>query len=265
MSGRLTEGFRNIIDLRWRDFIEIEESLDATNFDAVITGIIRACAKGNLRAIQTGLDRLDGKIAMELEVEYPKFYTLYPLAEKTADDPTILEADENGEIKGAILGVTLTGVDKVEIIDVTGSPTDMDELYQTEEELPTGSLRAMLEKLLNSPKQTVAEILVAADAVDKGDYTRGNPMVKSVVIAGLMKLVHDGRMSAVFEVFDQIDGKVADKVKVLGNDVYTKRYDLIAPAGAVKNEDGIYMIEAQTMTDQWATRLEQIGKGKNGR
>lgn len=261
MSGRLTEGFREIIEMRWGDFVEMEQSLDATNFDSIITSIVRACRKGKLRAIQAALDRLDGKIAAELEVEYPKFYFVYPYAKKRADDPSIIEADENGDIKGVLDGVTLTGANKVEIIDLPGAPADVEELAHTEEELPTGSLRAVLEKMLHSPKSIVVEILASADRVDSGDFSGGNPKVKSVIVAGLMKLVHEASLSAVFEVFDQIDGKVADKVKILGNDVYIKRFDLVAPADAVKNEDGVYQLVANNMTDAWAAKLEQ-GKGK---
>lgn len=87
-------------------------------------------------------------------------------------------------------------------------------------------------------------------------------MVKSVIVAGLMQLVHKGRISAVFEVFDQIDGKVADKYKLLG-DTKVYRYDAIAPAGAVKNEDGIYQLADDNMTAVWGARLEQLNnKGK---
>ena len=247
MSGRLTEGFREIIDLRWSDFIQMEESLDATNFDSIITGLIRACKKGNLRAIQTALDRLDGKVAMEIEVEYPKFYTIYPYATKRVDDPSIID------IEPKMLGNI---PDLVIVDDVVGSPADMDELAAVEDDIPTGSLRVMLEKMLNSPKTIVTEILASAEKIEAG-VDNGDPMVKSVIVAGLMKLVHDGKLSAVFEVFDQIDGKVADKIKILGNDVFLTRFDQIAPAGAEKNENGIYQIAADDMTNVWAARLEQ--------
>jgi hypothetical protein len=239
----------------------MEQSLDATNFDSIVTGIARACKKGNLRSIQMALDRLDGKVAMEIEVEYPKFYTVYPYATKRMDDPTIIEADENGVIK-LIPGIDITGVDKVEIIEVGGSPADLDELASVEDEMPTGSLRKMLEKMLESPKYIVTDILASAEAVEVGRKDIGDPMVKSVIVAGLMKLVHDGRISAVFEVFDQIDGKVADKIKVLGNDVFITRFDQLAPAGAVKNEDGVYQLAADDMTNVWAARLES---GRNNR
>jgi hypothetical protein len=234
----------------------MEQSLDATNFDSIVTGIARACKKGNLRSIQMALDRLDGKVAMEIEVEYPKFYTVYPYATKRMDDPTIIEADENGVIK-LVPGIDITGVNQVEIIEVEGSPADLDELAAVEDEMPTGSLRKMLEKMLESPKYIVTDILASAEAIEVGRKDIGDPMVKSVIVAGLMKLVHDGRISAVFEVFDQIDGKVADKIKILGNDVFITRFDQIAPAGAEKNDDGVYQLAADDMTNVWATRLEQ--------
>lgn len=262
MSGRLTDGFREIIELRWDEFVEMEKSLDATNFDSVVTSIARACKKGSLRAIQTALDRLDGKVATEIEVEYPKFYYLYPNATKTADDKSIIEYGEDNVVKVENGKMTIPEGDG--IISLSGSPADMDELHAEEEELPTGSLRIVLEKMLNSPKSIVTDILASADAVDKGDMSVGNPMVKSVVVAGLMKLVHEGRMSAVFEVFDQIDGKVADKFKILGNDVYVTRFDTIAPAGAEKNEKGVYQVVAEDMTNVWTARLEQANK-KGGR
>lgn len=247
--------------MRWSEFVEIEHSLDSNNFDSAIAAIIRACKKGNLRAIQMGLDRLDGKIAAELKIEMPKFYYIYPFAEKKLDDPSILEFGEDGVVKNE--NGTLTVPEGDGVTSIAG-PADIDEQMSAESELPSGQLRPVLEKMLHSPRSIVKDILDSADAVDKHDYSVGDPMVKSVIVAGLMKLVHDGRISAVFEVFDQIDGKVADKLKVLGNDVYMKRYDLIAPAGAVKNEEGVYQLEAETTTSLWVNKLDQ-GKGRNGR
>jgi hypothetical protein len=255
MSGRLTDGFRNILEFRWSQFVEMEQSLDGTNFESIITAIARAGQKGNLRAIQTALDRLDGKIATEIEVEMPKFYFLYPYATKTVDDASIIDVPDKVQ----------PFIDSGEggYVDIPqGAPADIEEHEAAEEELPTGSLRIVLEKMLHSPKSLVTDILAVAKLVDDGDTKRGDPMVKSVIVAGLMKLVHEGKMSAVFEVFDQIDGKVAEKFKVLGNDVYVKRFDTIAPAGAVKNEEGIYQLVAEDMTNFWVAKLEQ---GRNQR
>lgn len=249
-KGRLTEGFREIIELRWTDFVERENAVDATNFDAVITGLIRACAKGNLRAIQTALDRLDGKVATEIQIEYPKFYTLYPRATTTVDDPGIIDlADEYSK------HTLKSGLDE----SIMAATADVEELEAQNDEQPTGSLRAVLERMLNSPKDQVDEIITAAASIDKGEVY-GNPRVKSVVVAGLMKMVHQGKIAAVFEVFDQIDGKVADTIKLLGGDVYMTNYSMIAPAGAQKNDDGVYYTVASNTTDQWAAKLEALNK-----
>ena len=193
-----------------------------------------------------------------LLVEYPKFYTLYPFATTTADDTKIIDVTDDGTVRVQDGKMSIPKGDAV--ISIAGSPADMDELNSVEEDDDDGSLRALLERMLESPKTIVVDILAAAERVDRGDFSGGNPKVKSVIVAGLMRLVHDGKISAVFEVFEQIDGKVADKVKLLGNDVFIKRFDTIAPSGAVKNADGIYQLEAPLMTDTWAIKLEQGSK-----
>ena len=236
MSGRITEKFRELVEYRWSEFVTLDTDVNGSNFDSIVGALVRACKKGNLRAIQVALDRLDGKIATEIEVEYPKFYTVYPQATKTADDAGIIEL--------------LPEPTEVKLREVT-----------VEEEPLTGSLRDSLGKMLDAPKGTVNDILAAADAVEAGDKQYGDPFVKGVIVAGLMKLVHDGRVSAVFEVFDQIDGKVADKIKILGDDVNVFNYALIAPAGAERNADGFYQIANDNVTNSWVTRLEE----KNGR
>jgi len=245
MSGRITAGFREIIEMRWSEFVLMEANAGQSNFDSIVSSLVRACTKGNLRAIQTSLDRLDGKVATEIEVEYPKFYTLYPQATKTADSPLIIDGDS---------GTTpVASVEKTEPEPVVP------------EELPTGSLRSVLDRMLDSPKKTVLEILGSVELVDEGDLSKGNPLVKSVIIAGLMKLVHEGKVSAIFEILEQIDGKVADKFKILGSDVFMYNYVEIAPAGAEKNEDGIYQISADNTTDSWVSRLEERNDRKNNR
>lgn len=243
MSGKLTEGFQDIIELPWSVFVDIERSDTASNFDSIITALARAASKGNLRAIQAALDRLDGKIATEVDVEYPKFYTLYPNATIIASDPSITTVGKLPEPE----------------------PAPEAEVELSDEELPTGSLRSVLDRMLDSPKTIVDQILTTAALVDAGDRTKGDPMVKSVIVAGLMKLVHGGRISAVFEVFDQIDGKVAEKIKILGDDVFMYNYSNIAPAGAEKNEDGIYQIMAENTTNAWVARLEEKQNGQRGK
>lgn len=253
MRGLLTEGLRGVVELYWSEFYAMEQSPDIDNFESIICALVRACRKGDLRAIQAAFDRLDGKVAVEIEPEYPKFYLLFPYATTVADDPAIIELGADGVVKVEDGVMTVPKGDG--IIELPGAPIEMDELAWAEDETAVGSVRAMLDKLLKSPKSTVAKILLTADRVQVGNLTGGNPKVKSVIAAGLMKLVHDGKMSAVFEVLEQIDGKVADKVKILGDDVYLTRYDTIAPAGAVKNKDGVYQLVEDNITGTWAAKL----------
>lgn len=245
MNGNsLTDGFRDLIDKRWSEFRAIEQDETGDNFESIICALARACQKGNLRAIQVGLDRLDSKVTTEIEVEYPKFIFRYPNATAVASGEAPKKALDTGS---------------VETIQ-RASAADLDELESEAQELPTGSLRVVLEKMLHSPKQLVSNILATAEAVDEGDLSRGDPYVKSVIVAGLMQLVHNGKLGAVFEVFERIDGKVAEKIKLLGDDVYITQYSTIAPAGAYLNEDGIYQLEADNTTNAWAARLEQNNK-----
>jgi hypothetical protein len=119
----------------------------------------------------------------------------------------------------------------------------------------------------DEPKGLVKAILAAAKEVDqRAEYAgevdpTNDPLVKSVIVAGLLKMAHDGNLGAIFEVFDNMDGKLVDKIKILGEDVYLTSYDTIAPRGAKKNKDGVYQMEANNTTDSWTVSL---GRRQNG-
>ena len=48
------------------------------------------------------------------------------------------------------------------------------------------------------------------------------------MVAGLVKLAHNGKMSAIDEILNQLDGKVAEVYHLLGDDVVTTSYALEA-------------------------------------
>lgn len=237
---KLTPFFKQVIEQRWSEFAGAEHEQAFTSSEGVVYALIRACAKGKLPAIKEALNRVDGKVAMEIEVEYPKFYFLYPCATSVAELPA-----------GEEVMPTLTSSDMP-----AGDPS-------TEEDEPvTNSLRDTLERMGREPRSLVDDILEAAKEIDKvvsyaGQIPDSDPYVKSVIVAGLLKMAHKGGLGAIFEVLDQIDGKVADKIKLLGGDAYLSRYDEVAPAGAVKNKDGIYQLQADNTTNSWAVALER--------
>lgn len=237
---RLTKGLRELVEMRWSELVAMEQDPTSTNYTLILTQIAQSARNGNLRALQTSLDRLDGKIAQKVEIVLPKFYTRYPNALKTADDDSIIDVPQ------------LEKVVEVQRLDsVTAAPTEY------VEEDTTGKLRPVLEQMVDAERSVVDKILGAAEIVDGGDTSYGDPRVKSVMVAGLMKLVHNGKIGAVFEIMEQLDGKIVDKLEVMGKDVYMTSYAEIAPAGATKNEQGVYQMEAPAVSDTWGQRLQQ--------
>lgn len=236
MNLKLTPFFKEIIEKRWSEFVTMERDEDHSSAQGVVFAIIRACANGKLPAIKESLNRIDGKLQEQIDVIYPKFYITYPYA--TAVDET----------------VTLPGGSEVTHPVVTGSDTPL------EAPLVTGSLRDTLNRMSDAPKSIVTAIIEAAKDVDlREGYAAdtdplNDPLVKSVIVAGLIRMAHNGNLGAIFEVFDNLDGKLVDVIRVLGEDVYLTSYDTIAPAGATK-VDGVYRVEADNTSSKWAVSL----------
>lgn len=232
---QLTPFFKELIEKRWSEFVEMEDAETYTSSQAVVFAIVRACAEGRLPAIKESLNRIDGRLQEQIEVEYPKFYITYPHAK----------------------AVRATNKHQVSLED--GVMT----IPEGDGDTPpvTGSLRDTLRRMSHEPRTLVNAILEAAEDVDqRKDYAaelspQSDPLVKSVIVAGLLKMAHNGKLGAIFEVFDQIDGKLVDKIRVLGEDVYLTSYDTVAPAGAKLNEQGIYQMEADNVTNKWAVSL----------
>lgn len=247
-NQKLTPFFKEVIELRWSEFHQLEQGESHTSAQAIVFAVIRACAKGKLPAIKESLNRIDGKLQEQIEVEYPKFYVVFPHA-------TGIESGKKHEVKVEEGEMHVPEGDGVMTI---GEP----------EPLVTGSLRDTLKRMSNEPKFLVSKILEAAADVESrqnvsNDHEPLNdPLVKSVIVAGLLKMAHNGSLNAIFEVFDNLDGKLVDKIKVLGEDVYLTSYNTIAPVGAEKNKDGVYQLEADNTTSKWALGFEK-GRGNN--
>jgi len=237
---KLTEYFKDMLEKPWSEFATMEQDESYTSSQAVVFALIRACANGKLPAIKEALARVDGKVAAEIEVEYPKFYFLFPYADSVA----------------TINGGTTT---ESSVAPATGAEPEQED---EDDDTATSGLRYTLKKMNDEPRALVKLIMDSAKQIDvavshKGDIPPSDPKVKSVIIAGLLQMAHKGSMGAIFEVLDQIDGKVADKIKVLGGDVYIQRLDTVAPYGAEKNKDGVYQLIADNTTSAWAAALER--------
>ena len=243
--NKLTPFFKELIECRWSQFVQAERAEEHTSAQGVVFAIVRACAEGKLPAIKESLNRIDGKLAEQIEVQYPKFYITYPHAE-------VRETT-----------VKVGGKDK-QIVSVTGVKEPKKDKQSVSAPLVTGSLRDTLNRMSDAPKSLVNTILEGAKDVDLHEgYAAdteplNDPLVKSVIVAGLLRMAHNGSLGAIFEVFDNLDGKLVDTIRVLGEDVYLTSYDTIAPAGATK-VDGVYQMEADNTTNKWAISLGKKG------
>jgi hypothetical protein len=249
---KLTPFFKETIEKRWSEFVVMEDSEDYTSSQAVVFSVIRACVNGKLPAIRESLNRVDGKLAEEIDVIYPKFYIQYPHATAIQGPPHKVTLED---------GILTYPEGDATVSIVTTPPTE-------EPPLVTGSLRDTLTRMSSQPRNLVTAILQAAKDVEtRHSYQAdsdpvSDPLVKSVIVAGLLKLAHNGNLGAIFEVFDNIDGKLVDTIRILGEDVYLTSYDTVAPHGA-KKVDGVYQMEADNTSSKWAISLGKKG-GSNG-
>jgi hypothetical protein len=127
-------------------------------------------------------------------------------------------------------------------------------------DLPSLSLRQTVAKMADAPRQVPLAVIEFARDVQqwlKGNGQRPieNPLVKSVVAAHLLALAQNRNLTALTEVFDQIDGKLVETIQVLGEDILITSYSLHAPDGAYLNSDGVLQIEAKQAQDMWAQKL----------
>lgn len=221
--------FNDIINWKWSKYLKEKENFSHhTSYENAIFDVIDAIVNGSLKAIRIALERVDGKVETPVEVIYPKVYMLFPYA--VTDSHSI--QDDTPVAEKAL--VTKPKID-----------------------IETAGLRETVKLLGHSPLAAVDAIISNQEALSK-DATADvwDPYVKSVVAAKLFMLSR-GKLDAISEILDQIDGKVAEVVRVMGEDIYIVSYSKIAPQAAKINKDGVLQIEMPNTTNQWA-----IGLGK---
>lgn len=241
--GKLGNFLKEVISYRWDEFCEAEQDPQYTGFQSTVLALVRTCSEGKLGAIKLAIDRIDGKIETPVKIEYPKIWFLFPdakrLASPTGDEPSPVPA--------------LTTTEPIPEI----SPKAEEE--KPKESAATLTLRETLIKLADSPRMLTHLILQRKKDVEQkkeGVDEKNVPLVKSVIAANLINLAEKNNFEAIMEVFDQIDGKLVETIRILGDDIFLTNYSLEAPAGAIKNKDGIYMIEAREVQKVWREKLK---------
>lgn len=244
--GQLGSFLNEIIHWDWEQLCRAERSDEYSAYQATVMSLVRNCAEGKLNAIKLAIDRVDGKIDTPIKVEYPKVFILFPHAKTTS----------------------LTAPADAEARQLT-TPEPVVEQAKPEEEkvkVATMTLRETVMKMADSPravplmiqkrKQEVEEAV--KHQVDLSDEKKNIPLVKSVIAANLLILANEkGKFEAITEVFDQIDGKLVETIRILGEDMYLESYVLEAPYGAIKNSEGVYYLEAPQISDVWKAKFKK--------
>lgn len=233
----LADRFIELLHMSWLDFIKLEHDDNALSDEAMLCGLIRACAEGDMRSIKTAFARSDGEVEIPVQINVPKFFTRYLVAKDAEKSKKTIEA---GEV-------------------ATTTDSDYD--------LATAKLRQTLNEMRRAPKKVVEVVLGMRSTVDDR-YKKGMPMpkdnsiplVKSVISANLLRLAGRGNSGAITEVFNQIDGKLVRTITLLGGeDVYVDDYITeVAPSGAVKDSDGYYVAENKAMKSVWLRGLAKM-------
>jgi hypothetical protein len=158
-EARLGAFLREVSNWRWSEFVVAENDMKYTSNQAMIFALIRSCAMQNLQAIRLSINRLDGKLATPLKIEYPKIFYLYPNAKPH-------ELPEEKPMK---------------IIDVV--PEEMNTLIVQEtpieeDDLPSLSIRQTVAKMSDYSRELPQQVAGHADRAihqKTGQYAGGRP------------------------------------------------------------------------------------------
>lgn len=231
----LKERFEELIHLPWDEFMVMEKDKNTSVDDMVLCSLIRVCADtDNINATKLSFDRIDEIQEVPIKVNVPKFYIRYPNAK---------EIETGGEANKQL-----------------DAPKEVESEYDP----ATAKLRATLSEMRKMPRQVVNVVIGTKRALEKGKPIKNViPSVKAVIVANLLHNAKKGRTRAVEVIFDQIDGKLARTITLLGgNDVYVDDFStLTAPANAIKDENGVYIAENELMTNAWLRGFANSQKG----
>lgn len=219
---------REILNWRYSEFLDKVSSGEYTSNEQAIFKLIEAIFNGKLPAIKEAIARIDGNVEQPVEILYPKFYTLYPNAKSSLE----------GTVEDDLPAV----IEKKDPIDM--ELAGIRDTIREMGECPIGVVEMLIARETEIPKEMKAGILQKPD-----------PMIKSLIAAHMFMLVQKGNYQAITELLNQIEGKVVEKIKLMGDDLYMTCFDEVAPIGAKLNENGVYQIENKQVTNLWTENL----------
>lgn len=231
----LKSRFEEILHMEWGEFCKLEKSQTASVDDVVLCSLIRNCADtDDIGATKMAFDRADGLLETPIEIKVPKFYIRYTKAKEIEAGTAGIEAPESAKKEEA-----------------------------SSYDPASAKLRETLQEMRHMPRDVIRAVRLYKRRIEKGTPVDHQPMVKSVIVANLLRNVQKGRFRAIELVFDQIDGKLTRTITLLGgDDVYVDDYvTLVAPADAVLDDKGVYIAENKSMTAIWLRGFSQSQKG----
>lgn len=216
----MIEDFNKIIDLRYDEFLQKLSEDNTTEYHDLLL-LAKAAMEKSFAAIKLSFDRVEGLQEVPVEFDIPKFYVRYVNATScetaTKENKQVTEGDNK--------------------------PTK--DTYDP----AVARLRDTLAKMRSLHKDIPKVVMAAKDTVDSGsDMGDRTPTVKAIICANLILLSRE-KVNVVEFVFNQIYGKLVQKIKLLnGEDVYVDNYhDKIAPAGSFQDENGVWLHENKAM------------------
>lgn len=238
-NGSPTEVLRYLLNSKFNVFLEYEKDPNITSSGRVMVSLVRSIFSHNPRNIRTALNRIDGVLPKQIDLQLPKVFYLYP----NANPPEVVAPVEEST--------------EVSVVEKTSEKAD--------KPIPEMTVREATRELGKLPYSLVSSIMKDANATAKWFANPGSspvpkktPYLKSVIAAHFVEMAASGAPDVVEDFFDSIDGRLAETIKV-GEDIYLTSYAKEAPEGAYLNEQGILMIEATKQQDMWGKALQ---KGK---
>jgi len=238
----LKSRFEEMLHTDWYEFCMLEKDKTSTVDDGSLTSLIRICADSDdIPAIKLAFDRSDGLQDTVIEIKVPKFYIKYMNAKEIEPGTKEIEAPEDAEKEKKSSYDPASAKLRETLKEMRGMPRDVIRVVRL--------YKRRIEKAIE-------------DGVDLPLETH-KPMVKSVIVANLLRNVQKGKFKAIELIFDQIDGKLPKAISLLGGeDVYVPDYNtLVAPAHAIMGDDGKYYAENKAMTTEWIRGFAQSAKG----
>lgn len=235
--------FEELLHIDWYEFCKLEADKHSTVDDSALCSLIRICADSDdISAAKLAFDRADGIQATQIEIRVPKFYIRYVNAKDIEPGAKALEAPEDADKKKKSNYDPASAKLRETLAEMRGMPRQVINVVRKH--------KKFIEKCLKEKVEVPEEV--------------HRPMVKSVIVANLLRNVQKGKFKAIELVFDQIDGKLPKAIQLLGGeDVYIDDpMNLeVAPANAIMGEDGVYVAEDKAMSTMWLRGFANSQKG----